>query len=432
MKTGLRKSISILLVLIMILGLTAVSASAETKTFKNYCSIGDSVAQFYPPDGSDRYPVQVAKSLNVKKHNPISLTGLRSKDLLYALGGIYEGTVTKEQMMEDDAFWKWSDTATYGVLDELMELRNEGTLKKVKAANLISIEVGVGDVFYYAQSLCGIDDIDAINGGLSTAELANIAKTYVQLLWEGYHSLCTYYPKVLQRIRELNTKENCTIVCVGSFNPISQARLTEDLDLPIGNVGMVISEAINARIKEFAKAYGCIFVDIADVELGIMETGVSFEGGAFNTVEKATLATHPSSAGYAYIARQIVAAVSEKDMTTPLTYIQVDLGSYTNVTNVVLGLNTLYEGQYTFDPNSHLLVVKTYSSTENLLTVTTQHKNGATGTQIYALSYSAQEGYFTRMIYQSLDVVKSVSLIANTFSTVSKLMVQTVVDWFKK
>ena len=103
-------------------------------------------------------------------------------------------------------------------------------------ASLITVELGMCDVFYRALHIAENGGMlaDGINLDFSDPQaILQLLKGYLSEMYIGFDYWKTWYPKFLERLRELNP--DADIVVVGAFNVVGSVTIADDMLLPVGN-----------------------------------------------------------------------------------------------------------------------------------------------------------------------------------------------------
>ncbi len=428
MKKSVKSILSIVLVVLMVCSLSVCVFAEEAEEgtniqqFENYCSIGDSVAygvQF--SSLPDTFPRLVGRAVGCTDESMyVNECGMRVKDMLVALN------VT--DIDESDPYYvssSWGSTIKY-----MDRLANQGYYENmVKRADLITLQLGLNDVFYDPLTRVNTELLNDENAATSD-KIAEI-NTFVENVYAGLDSLFENYPKLIERIQELKEGQEYTIVVVGYYNATHSITVSDEFPLPIGSAGSAISAIANAKIKEIAEQYGCKFADISNVETGAMEKDIDiFSLLGFDEATSAR-ATHPSyPTGYAYIARQILAQLKVEEA-EPDYNIRVDLGGASNISKVAVNGILLDKSKYSYDENSHVLTINNSTPLASTLTVTTN--DGKTiGTYTYQLSYKSDTCYTAYLMYYNRDVVKTVTAVGNGMKTAGVALGSAIKGLFSK
>ena len=293
-------------------------------------------------------------------------------------------------------------------------------------AGLITVELGMCDVFYRALRISenGGFLADGISLDLSDpAGLAEFAKTFLSEMNNGFRYWKTWYPKLIERLQELNP--DATIVIVGAFNLAEGLRITDDTLLPVGNAVAAITESMNVLYRQWAKEYGVIYVDISNTETLAAQNEWSFIDEYLPNSERAS---HPSVEGNAYIGHQILRALPTQDGPNPATTdIVVDLARFTDVSYVLV--NGVYTKNYSMDGTVLTIPCKNHLATS--LTVAIKGEDGKLALQTYTLTYR-DGGYVAHWIFSSNDVGGLFAQITNLIKKVSQSIFSGIAKLFNQ
>jgi len=318
-----KKIISMALVLLLCFSLTApvLAEAGRVKQFSSYVSLGDSIACGYNAENLEArenmywkvndmaYCWQVADAVGCAREN------------VYAEGASFCGSRTVEMYMllggqaERDGFN--CDGSFFGArLDNMLENYADAAQQKVSEAGLITINIGGNDITNYPLHVTGLLD------GEGREFDAKLVGELVAYIWDGYHKLCTYYPLMLERIRELNS--HATVLVTGIFNPAYGAELSEEFPVSVTSLLSLLTGLINEKIEKWAEDANAVYVDVDDAEsyFNVLDGEASTVLGG---IDNMLLFVHPTEEGYKYMARQMIAALSET-ATDPLsTKVRIDL-----------------------------------------------------------------------------------------------------------
>lgn len=333
----------------------------------------------------------------------------------------------------------------YGQTGSVMSVR-----EMIKNAGLITIQLGQSDILFKTLLL----DADKMfeDGTFSSSEITEILKN----LNTRYKYWKKYYPIMLKDIVD-NTEAK--VVIIGAMNPLENMVFSDDVLLPIGSAFSIITDSMNRCYKKWANQYGCLYVDINNVDTPSTEGVVTFDALKNLTNlegDAADLQGHPTPNGYKQIGRMIVAAVdkelaadAEKNKakeegkpyvpTPPGTDIKVDIGTdYQYVNYVKLNGKTLATKRYSVEKN--VLTVKCSNKNAKTLDIAIArlvNKDGPGKKEIkitamnYLLRYNEKTGYSARRTYVTNDAVQTAKVTMSTIrniATTIKDAVQSVTD----
>lgn len=440
MKKNLKRFLAVILTLIMAFscfGIVSQAATAETVVqygkAGGYLAIGDSLSRgcgtdgFYmdrdkAPDGGqyDLYemrnvegavPYQIAQAVGCKA--PVDIT---DQDATY-WPFCYPGMTTAMAMdligIEDNFtdydlnFPYYSDMLRYfgheGSFDGVRagDTYVEGEcglcgniVDLIKKADLITLELGMCDVFYRAYKIA---TRSTLSGGFSFDKLdnpeaiINLVKTALKEIYVGYNYWKEYYPVLLKTIKEMNP--DATIVVVGGFNIVNQLPINDDMVLPIGSIVNPLTDSMNRLYKKWAKEYDVLYADVSNTESQSTENDWSLLGDfAKNTFT----GTHPTQQGYDYMVRQILSVLPEEEAKEGIV---VDLARFNKVDYVLV--NGVPVDDY--ELNNYLLTVPYSGPLAQNLTIGVKNDDGTLAVQTYRLAY-ANGGYTAYRIIGKNDI----------------------------
>ena len=475
MKKQLKKTLSLVLTLLLALSCFAVLAGAAAPEVTQYgeaggyLAIGDSIGRGCGADGSyldengnptgsnkpagqydmynlrnvqGAYTTLVAEAVGCKMPDDITDQDATFWPLCYP--GLTTAMVL-DVMGVDDGF---SDYAlNYPYYDDVLEyfgyddsfdgVRPEHTVDCVKAnkgigkcgsvkdlaekADLITVEIGMCDVFYRTYRICSNGGMLSENAefDLSSPEaIAKLVATAGTQMMEGYTHWKTYYPLLIDTLLAWNP--DAKILMVGSFNLVNQLTISDKIPVPLGSLFTSFTDLMNKQYREWEDAYeGKVqFVDISNTEPKAAEENWALTG---EFMDNTFAGTHPTQAGYNYITRQILDALDDEKVVTK--DIIVDIGRFDKVDYVFV------DGQkiVNYRIENYKLIIP-YSSTKAInLTIGIIGEDGAMAVQTYQLKYSSDEGYTAVRMYGTNDLKKSSKPILDLL----KKLFNKIVEWFK-
>lgn len=364
---GMKKTLSIVLCVVMLFALTVPAFAASGKNYydyENYMCVGDSIAAGcgLARDGKPTNFDQNAEDYTkVYSNNYIYLgydfaaapnayhslvanelganllqcarSGLRAVELRYMLDGTYND-------YDKDCIWgnTYFDTDGNGFTTADLDALNAYVKysDKIKQADLISINVGSNDVFSFAlnvvlreltkdtsdptlnaikEYLEKTGNIGAAFGKLidayqSMGKIADLATALTTTMNKAYMQFTVNYAAVIERIYEINP--DITIVGVGVYNPFDGFRLSADSNLDLSGIASPVVAAINAHIASYKLKYSNFCY--ADV-VGTQTYPMSYDDHYF--WEYFSLKVHPDIEGYQFMTKQILDALPEAPLPAP-------------------------------------------------------------------------------------------------------------------
>ncbi|MCQ2484309.1 MAG: GDSL-type esterase/lipase family protein [Clostridia bacterium] len=445
MKKNFKRILAVLLTLIMTFscfGIVSQAATAKTVIqygkAGGYLAIGDSLSRgcgtdgFYmdrdkAPDGGqyDLYemrnvegaiPYQIAQAVGCKA--PVDIT---DQDATY-WPCVYPGMTTAVAMdllgIEDnfkdvDLNYPYYDSVLKyfgyegsfdGVREKDVYVEGEcglcgNIVDLVKKADLITLELGMCDVFYRAYKIA---TKSTLSGGFSFDKLdnpeaiINLVKTALKEIYVGYNYWKEYFPVLLKTIKEMNP--DATIVVVGAFNIVNQVPITDDMILPFGSIVNPLTDSMNRLYKKWAKEYDVLYADVSNTESQSTENDWSLLG---DFMHNTFTGTHPTQQGYDYMVRQILSVLPEANKTDAIS---LDLGRFNKVDYVLVnGIPTT-----DFEMDGYQLTVNYTGSLAQNLTVGIVNEDGTLAVQTYRLAYKAGGGYDAYRIIGKNDLLGTV------------------------
>lgn len=364
---GMKKTLSIVLCVVMLFALTVPAFAASGKNYydyENYMCVGDSIAagcglardgkptnfdqnaedytKVYSNDyiylgydfaaAPNAYHSLVANELGANLLQ-CARSGLRAVELRYMLDGTYND-------YDKDCIWgnTYFDTDGNGFTTADLDALNAYVKysDKIKQADLISINVGSNDVFSFAlnvvlreltkdtsnpalnaikEYLEKTGNIGAAFGKLidayqSMGKIADLTSALTTTMNKAYMQFTVNYAAVIEKIYEINP--DITIVGVGVYNPFDGLRLSADSNLDLSGIASPIVTAINAHIASYKLK--CSNFYYADV-VGTQTYPMSYDDHYF--WEYFTLKVHPDIEGYQFMTKQILDALPTAPLTAP-------------------------------------------------------------------------------------------------------------------
>lgn len=389
------------------------------------------------------YTTQVAEAIGCKMPDDITEQDATFWPLCYP--GMTTA-VTLDLMGVDDLFS--DDELNYPYYNDMLEyfgydgsfkgVRDNNTIEYVTAnkggigkcgsvkelaqnADIITVELGMCDVFYRTYRIASNGGMlsDGAEFNVSSAEdVAKLATTALNEMYDGMRHWETYYPLLIKTLREWNP--NATIVMVGAFNVVKELRISDEIIVPLGNVFDVIPARMNKDYKQWAEEFGdkVLYADISNTEPLAAEKDWSLLG---DFMDNTFAGTHPSQEGYNYIARRILYTLDPNKVVT--TDIVVDLGRFDKVDTVLV--DGKKASDYSID--NHVLTVRCNRTYAKNLTIIITGEDGKTAVQTYALSYDKDTGYEPSRILGTSDVQKT----GRSFLDLLKSLFQKIIDFFK-
>ncbi len=324
MKKVLQKAVGILLVVAMLAGMSVCAFAEEDKLV--YACLGDSNAAGYRTTGyvdsripaPNAYHSLVANKLGAELINGAT-SGFRTDELRY--------------MLEEDYVLDWTyftnplmEPTLKGVrlMQNIIACKADNNqVEAVKAADIITIQVGVNDVLCDALGssydelskevfaveamrnifgTLGILD-DSMNESLdsmaSAIQMVNFLVKFVKKLPSTMEDFYENWDAIIENVYRINP--DAKIVTISILNPFSNLRITADSDFRVGKLLDGVFKKLNNWIaydSKYADTY--YFCDIRDIELDkSVLTDDSFMGTFI-------ISTHPSDANHKDIAERIV------------------------------------------------------------------------------------------------------------------------------
>jgi len=293
----------------------------------------------------------------------------------------------------------------------------------VKKAEVITLELGMCDVFYRPLVVCSGGG--SIAGGFELELSAELVTSVMNEVLASYNRFVKLYPEIIRAIKADNP--DVTLVLVGAYNLVQDTSIG-DMLLPYGNILSNISNEMNKNYKQWAEDFGCLYADSSNTEDYCGEQGMAILDDEY--LSNIGRATHPSQNGHDYIARQILSVLPEatpSENKWASTDIVVDLGRFNRVDRVYVdGVEYSYgTGLGCYEMDGYNIVCHYgigYATTLRVQIV----EDGKTAVQIYSLSY--QNGaYAAQRVYGDDDTEETNSRFAAFFRGIF----QKIADFFE-
>ena len=358
-KTSMSRMLCLLLCVALLAGILCVganAAAAETvKHYDTYVCMGDSIAAGFGDYAKSTYCFErvdvayhaiVADAVGAELI-PIAHVGTRTEELRWLLEDDFEGDEVCMSFNGMNYYDAWlasrtsADEPNPGVSDAvynmLKDYYGEGALQRfyrdqVQKADLITLEVGENDIILYAAlqtmavlysetespyvarmtELMGEQENygQALEMLFQTANtmhmLNNVAQTFVEKMNHGYQHFFRNWAPLIRDIQRLNP--NATIVVVGLYNPMNEAKLTENSLITVGKAVDAMVVGVNAYMRQQAARLGYLYADVMGTDL--LEAP-PITDSAF--IGRIMTACHPSIEGHAFMAEQILKVLPEND-----------------------------------------------------------------------------------------------------------------------
>lgn len=362
-KTRITISVLLSIVLVCATCLTAFADTTDPDLFKNHypnvkqykqvCCIGDSVGagysgavvlqdnlnnseladktkQFIFKTADHAFGRLVAEDLGAD-YQSLTCVGLRCVDMLYML----DADGYKNYNMLQDITTLGIDVVR-GVINQKKATSAAGkmtAIEKIKTSDLIIIQLGSNDAF--------------TNPFMTIAfSLIKTPSKIIRALVDGAEVLIENYPKVIERIKELNP--DATIVMLDQFNPYDGLVLeVGDLDIAFGKALSVSQGLLHAIYRNWAKKYGAVYVDVSGVTQFFETTAINDPDFEFTMFD-----THYGPEGHIFVYNKIMQALPE-------AYQQIEAPEEGILS---LSINSKDAGSYSFIPKEGGWAIKDVSS----------------------------------------------------------------------
>lgn len=221
----------------------------------------------------------------------MTCVGMRLAEALWVLGGYDE--IDREAMETYHRATNASDRLNSIIY---MHDTKEG-IDHICKSSLIAIEIGSNDVFTYPKRLATVD------GELDYT-------LFLEELIKGYATYLELYPKLIERIFELNP--NCDIVLISNYNPYKNFTFVEGGSNSVGSIIDLYTALMNSNLKSFAKKYGVKYADVTEVGNEFEALAISDEDfiNRFSNMDN-----HPSQDGHNIIAQRVLEQIDPEEQT---------------------------------------------------------------------------------------------------------------------
>ena len=463
---GMKKTLSIVLCVVMLFALTVPAFAASGKNYydyENYMCVGDSIAagcglaRDGKPTNFDQnaedytkvysneyiylgydfaaapnaYHSLVAKELGANLLQ-CARSGLRAVELRYMLDGTYND-------YDKDRIWgnTYFDTDGNGFTTADLDALNAYVKypDKIKQADLISINVGSNDVFSFALNVVlreltkdtsdptlnaikeylektgniGVAFGKLIDAYQSMGKIADLATALTTTMNKAYMQFTVNYAAVIERIYEINP--DITIVGVGVYNPFDGFRLSADSNLDLSGIASPVVAAINAHIASYKLKYSNFCY--ADV-VGTQTYPMSYDDHYF--WEYFSLKVHPDIEGYQFMAKQILDALPEAPLPAPAVTSATDPASGKIMLNWAAVKNAEKYEVYRSLSKGGLYTKKI--TTDELGCTDTSAKAGYTYYyKVRAVAADGTKGDYSSVVYRTCDCAAPVVKGGNNAAT---------------
>lgn len=360
----LRRVLSLVLVVVMAFGLMAVGASAATEQtvrhYNHYVCIGDSIAAGYGPYNDDllgwetvpeAYHSIIANATGASFQS-LAHVGMRTEAVRALIEDGFHGDAVALSFNGISTYMQWLDSRKSAsdpcpdwlpieIYNELKDYYGPGSFYdfyrgNIQAADLITVGLGLNDLFLYATKMTGWDLqalltvntlVSKLQEALGTNDIGKMATgifnvateaglvpfavaDFLKYMRQGYQDFYENWLPMMEDLHKLSP--NATIVAVNLYNPFGKVKLTEDSEKEIGKNAEVLIARANQYIEENAEKGGYLFADVRDTE--ICDTQPISNG---NFIHNILVDCHPTEAGHQYIADQIFAVLPERGADDP-------------------------------------------------------------------------------------------------------------------
>ncbi len=462
----MKKTLSIVLCVVMLFALTVPAFAASGKNYydyENYMCVGDSIAagcglardgkptnfdqnaedytKVYSNDyiylgydfaaAPNAYHSLVANELGANLLQ-CARSGLRAVELRYMLDGTYND-------YDKDRIWgnTYFDTDGNGFTTADLDALNAYVKypDKIKQADLISINVGSNDVFSFALNVVlreltkdtsdptlnaikkyleKTGNIGAAFGKLidayqSMGKIADLAAALTTTMNKAYMQFTVNYAAVIERIYEINP--DITIVGVSVYNPFDGFRLSADSNLDLSGIASPVVAAINAHIASYKLKYSNFCY--ADV-VGTQTYPMNYDDHYF--WEYFSLKVHPDIEGYQFMAKQILDALPEAPLPAPAVTSATDPASGKIMLKWAAVKNAEKYEVYRSLSKSGLYTKKI--TTDELSCTDTSAKAGYTYYyKVRAVAADGTKGDYSSVVYRTCDCAAPVVKGGNNAAT---------------
>ena len=337
------RALALVLAVVLLGGLLVISAQAanrdNVKQYNYYVCIGDSIAAGYGPyanwvRGFETVPVAyhgLVADATGADFQSLSNVGMRTVELRWLLDDDYSASEEATNLramyfngMSNYLYWMaerksasdMGDCEKWGISDairdELKDYYGEYGLKyfyrdNIRQADLITIGLGLNDVFLYAMKRTAAL-LDDPNMNLVT-EVAD----FIGFMTEGATNFYNNWEPMINAVKAINP--DATIVVVGLYNPFSKVKLTDASWLYAGKVADGIVASMNAFMQQNADRLGYKYADVTQTE--ICDTVPFTDPTFFDEIVKDC---HPTLAGHHYMMEQILAQLPERSADDPVGF----------------------------------------------------------------------------------------------------------------
>ena len=276
MKKRLTKLLAALLAVLTLVAVLSMSSFAATrtqsKTYKTYTVLGDSVAAGYSHPGYDMnhnynkvewnlvpntYPDIVRKAVKATTVHQLAHSGYRSTDLRALLYNDYNGDGMSPLRLPS-----WNDDARHMNYDQLNVLRS-AFQDDIRNSDLITVNIGINDAtqplliavetvqrdlgILGSEALAFLNPITLLQESLNNAALLGTDGEFYLALAQAQLTATRNFPgnfdAIIERIHQLNPKAK--VVVIGLYHA------SENETLPQGGFGIPIGDVLGNMYQQF-------------------------------------------------------------------------------------------------------------------------------------------------------------------------------------
>jgi len=426
------KWLSVILIMAMLIPCCSFLSSAATadtvRSYNSILALGSSITRGYGLmedwgityeerayyEGS--FPTVLADATKVPDENREIFTygGMTSSAMLVMLG-------------EEEDFTDEYDVNGFAYGNLIMELRDDPCFTKpLSEAELITLEFGMGDVFYRAVVLSGI----SYALGKDTATLVEALERYVYYTYDGYRNLMENMSRILASVTGKN--QNATVLLIGMYNPLANVALDSESVLPVGSALSAVTMLINAGYKRLAKQYDNVtYVDVSNVETGATNGEYGLLSDEFFGKDAGAESTHPTRQGYHYMAQQCIGAlpVKEGEKQVSKNNIVLALCDVEEIVGITIG-NTVIRN-YSWNADTRVLTIPRIFRSTGIMTLTAKiGGGGGIGCFIYQVTY--HDGYEAYRLYSTPNTLTTAEKLGRKIGSVAETVMQKLSGIFNR
>lgn len=317
MRKYFKRSLVMVLVVVMMMSVVSPAFAAtkeNVKQYSDFCFIGDSVCNgfgylslnfnstvstndankrdaHYGNVSDNTFVGMVRDAIGARFHSDICV-GQNLVDALWVTGAWSD-----DEYDYEEAYWYHVQHQKQPQRWQCMNYMHDSgeAANRIRQSSLVGIYLGSNDLFNRPRNAA-----TASNGEFDM-------DLFLDMALEAYDRFVFGYPKLIERVRELNP--TAKIVILSLYNPYANIKANaDDENYTIGSLMTLYINNANFYLKQWAKYYGCTYVDITEVSTSFPEFDITDP----NFIAKfSAMDIHPTEEWNHWIADRIIEALPE-------------------------------------------------------------------------------------------------------------------------